>query len=263
MLRGKDHFKEESDMAIVKVGNIEIGAGIPKVCVAIVGKTQEEILSAAREIMETTANLVEWRVDWFEEIFDFDKVRETLLMLREIMEDRPILFTCRTSKEGGEISLTEQQYKILNQVAIESEAIDLVDVEMFGYGKVSEELIRFAHENNVKVVGSNHDFDSTPSQEEIVRRLVFMQENGADIPKIAVMPQDAKDVLTLLAATEEMTREHDKTPVITMSMGAKGVISRVSGLLFGSAVTFAAVGKTSAPGQLEVEEVRKIMRILR
>ena len=250
-------------MAIVKVRNVEIGSGIPKVCVPIVGKAQGEILSAAKEIMKTTANLIEWRVDWFEEIFDFDKVRETLLMLREIMEDRPILFTCRTSDEGGEISLTEQQYKILNQVAIESGMIDLIDVEMFSFGTVTEELIYFARENNVKVVGSNHDFDSTPAQQEILKRLIFMQENGADIPKIAVMPQDAKDVLTLLSATEEMTREHNETPIITMSMGAKGVISRVSGLLFGSAVTFAAVGKTSAPGQLEVEEVRKIMRILR
>ena len=250
-------------MASVKVRNIEIGAGIPKVCVPIVGKTQEEILEAAREIMETTANLVEWRIDWYEDIFDFDKVQETVGMLREIMEERPILFTCRTANEGGEISLTEKQYETLNQVAIESGKIDLVDVEMFGFAEAVKSIIEFAHENGVKVVGSNHDFSSTPDKDEIIKRLCSMQEAGADIPKIAVMPQDAKDVLTLLSATEEMTREHTETPVITMSMGAKGVISRVTGLLFGSAVTFAAVGKTSAPGQLEIEEVRKVMRILR
>lgn len=250
-------------MESVKVRNIEIGAGIPKVCVPIVGKTQEEILEAARGIMETTANLVEWRVDWYEDIFDFDKVQETLGMLREIMEERPILFTCRTANEGGEISLTEKQYEILNQVAIESGMVDLVDVEMFGFEGAIKSIIESAHANNVKVVGSNHDFNSTPEKDEIVKRLCIMQEIGVDIPKIAVMPQDAKDVLTLLNATEEMTREHGETPVITMSMGAKGVISRVTGLLFGSAVTFAAVGKTSAPGQLEIEEVRKVMRILR
>jgi len=250
-------------MAVVKVRNIEIGAGIPKVCVPIVGKTQEEVLNTAKKIMDTTANLIEWRVDWFEDIFDFNRVQETLGMLRESMGDRPILFTCRTANEGGEISLTETQYVSLNKIAIESGKIDLVDVEMFGFTDITEELIQLAHTHNVKVIGSNHDFNSTPPQEEIVRRLCVMQECGADIPKIAVMPQDAQDVLVLLLATEEMTREHNSTPVITMSMGAKGVISRVSGLLFGSAVTFGAVGKTSAPGQLEVDELRRIMRILR
>ena len=250
-------------MAVIKVRNLEIGAGIPQICVPIVEKTQEEILEAARSIMETTANLVEWRVDWYEDIFDFEKVQETIKKLREIMEERPLLFTCRTANEGGEISLTGQQYLLLNLAAIESGMIDLIDVEMFGFTEITEEIISMAHEYNVKVVGSNHDFYSTPSQEEIVRRLCVMQKRGADIPKIAVMPRETKDVLTLLSATEEMTREHAETPVITMSMGAKGVISRVTGLLFGSVVTFAAVGKTSAPGQLEIEELRKVMRILR
>ena len=78
-------------MAIVKVRNVEIGSGIPKVCVPIVGKAQGEILSAAKEIMKTTANLIEWRVDWFEEIFDLDKMQNVLGNLREILADRPLL----------------------------------------------------------------------------------------------------------------------------------------------------------------------------
>lgn len=250
-------------MAVVKVRNIEIGAGIPKVCVPIVGKTQEEVLNTAKKIMDTTANLIEWRVDWFEDIFDFNRVQETLGMLREIMGDRPILFTCRTANEGGEISLTETQYVLLNKIAIESGNIDLVDVEMFGFTDITEELIRLAHAHGVKVVGSNHDFQSTPSKEEIIRRLVFMQELGVDIPKIAVMPQNKQDVLTLLCATEEMVREYGFTPVVTMSMGAQGVISRIAGKVFGSAMTFGTVGKASAPGQIDVEDLRTVMKILR
>lgn len=50
-----------------------------------------------------------------------------------------------------------------------------------------------------------------------------MQELDADIPKIAVMPQNKKDVLTLLSATEEMASEYADRPIITMSMaGAIG-----------------------------------------
>ena len=65
-----------------------------------------------------------------------------------------------------------------------------------------------------------------------------MQELGADIPKIAVMPQNKQDVLTLLAATEEMNRNHADRPIITMSMAGTGVVSRLCGEVFGSALTF-------------------------
>lgn len=250
-------------MAIVKVRNIEIGAGIPKICVPIVDKTEEEILESAKKITETKADLVEWRVDWFDEIFDFEKVQEVLGKLREVLGDRPILFTCRTANEGGQISLTKEQYICLNQCAIESRHADLVDVEVFGYQEAVKELVTFAHKCDVKVVGSNHDFHATPKKEEIIRRLIFMQELGADIPKIAVMPQNKQDVLTLLSATEEMVREHDLAPVVTMSMGPQGVISRIAGKVFGSAMTFGTVGKASAPGQLDVADLRMAMKILR
>ena len=250
-------------MAIVKVRNIEIGAGIPKICVPIVDKTEEEILESAKKITETKADLVEWRVDWFDEIFDFEKVQEVLGKLREVLGDRPILFTCRTANEGGQISLTKEQYICLNQCAIESRHADLVDVEVFGYQEAVKELVTFAHKCDVKVVGSNHDFHATPKKEEIIRRLIFMQELGADIPKIDVMPQNKQDVLTLLSATEEMVREHDLAPVVTMSMGPQGVISRIAGKVFGSAMTFGTVGKASAPGQLDVADLRMAMKILR
>ena len=61
-----------------------------------------------------------------------------------------------------------------------------------------------------------------------------MQELGADIPKIAVMPTCRRDVLTLLCATEEMYTEHADRPIITMSMAGTGLISRLCGEVFGS-----------------------------
>lgn len=72
-------------MNTVKVRNIEIGAGIPKICVPIVGVTREEILAAAETIKSTKADVVEWRVDWYEDIFDFAKTEETMKALREVL----------------------------------------------------------------------------------------------------------------------------------------------------------------------------------
>ena len=249
-------------MNTVKVRNIEIGAGIPKICVPIVGVTREEILAAAETIKSTKADVVEWRVDWYEDIFDFAKTEETMKALREVLGETPILFTFRTSKEGGEKSIETETYVELNQNAAKTGLVDLVDVEAFTGDEVVKDIIEGAHAHGVKVVASNHDFDKTPDKDDIVGRLVKMQEFGADIPKIAVMPQCKKDVLTLLEATREMAEEHADRPIITMSMAGTGLISRLCGEVFGSALTFGAVGKASAPGQMNASDLREILTLI-
>ena len=249
-------------MNTVKVRNIEIGAGIPKICVPIVGVTREEILAAAENIKSTKADVVEWRVDWYENIFDFTKTEATMQALREVLGEMPILFTFRTSKEGGEKAIETEAYVELNQNAAKTGLVDLVDVEAFTGDDVVKAVVEIAHENGVKVIASNHDFHKTPAKEEIVSRLRKMQELGADIPKIAVMPQNKKDVLTLLAATEEMVSEYADRPIITMSMSGTGVISRLCGEVFGSALTFGAVGKVSAPGQMRSEDLTTVLGLL-
>ena len=249
-------------MNTVKVRNIEIGAGIPKICVPIVGVTREEILAAAENIKSTKADVVEWRVDWYEDIFDFTKTEATMQALREVLGEMPILFTFRTSKEGGEKAIETEAYVELNQNAAKTGLVDLVDVEAFTGDDAVKAVVDIAHENGVNVIASNHDFHKTPEKEEIVSRLRKMQELGADIPKIAVMPQNKKDVLTLLAATEEMVSEYADRPIITMSMSGTGVISRLCGEVFGSALTFGAVGKVSAPGQMGIEDLTTVLGLL-
>lgn len=249
-------------MNTVKVRNIEIGAGIPKICVPIVDVTREEILAAAENIKSTKADVVEWRVDWYEDIFDFTKTEATMQALREVLGEMPILFTFRTSKEGGEKAIETKAYVELNQNAAKTGLVDLVDVEAFTGDDVVKAVVETAHANGVKVIASNHDFHKTPAKEEIVSRLRKMQDLGADIPKIAVMPQNKKDVLTLLAATEEMVSEYADRPIITMSMSGTGVISRLCGEVFGSALTFGAVGKVSAPGQMGIEDLTTVLGLL-
>ena len=246
----------------VVVRNIKIGEGIPKICVPIVGVTKEEIIKEAKTFDAIPVDVVEWRVDWFEHVFATDKVKEVLAELREALKEIPILFTFRTSKEGGERAIEPEAYKKLNIAAAESGCVDLVDVEAFTGDEVVKEIIEAVHQHGVKVVASNHDFDKTPAKDDIVGRLCKMQELGADIPKIAVMPKSKEDVLTLLAATEEMNRKHADRPIITMSMAGTGVISRLCGEVFGSALTFGAAKKASAPGQMGVEDLAQVLSLL-
>ena len=249
-------------MTPVKVRNISIGEGIPKICVPIVGITREEIITEAKSFSSIPVDVVEWRVDWFEQVFDLEKVVGVLKELREALGELPLLMTFRTSKEGGEKSISASDYARLNIEAAKSGYVDLVDVEIFTGDEIVKEIIDAVHNYGVKVIASNHDFDKTPDKDDIVGRLRKMQELGADIPKIAVMPQSAKDVLTLLSATDEMVTKYADRPIITMSMAGTGLISRLCGEVFGSALTFGAAKKASAPGQMEVNDLSTVLQLL-
>jgi len=242
----------------VEVRGVKIGEGVPKICVPIVGKTKEEILAAAKSFADVKMDVVEWRVDWFDGVFDFAQVEDVLKDLRPALGNTPILFTFRTSKEGGEKAIEPDVYVELNKKAAATGLVDLVDVEAFTGDSYVKEII----EAGVAVVASNHDFDKTPDKDDIVGRLRKMQELDADIPKIAVMPQNKKDVLTLLAATEEMVSEYADRPIITMSMAGTGLISRLCGEVFGSALTFGAVGKASAPGQMNAADLNTVLNLI-
>ena len=249
-------------MNTVKVRNIVIGEGMPKICVPIVGVTKEAILNEAKAITKLPADVVEWRIDWFENVFDFAALEDVLKDLRAVLGDMPILMTFRTSKEGGEKAIEDEVYADINIKAAQTGYVDLVDVEVFTGDEIVTKIIDGAHAAGVKVVASNHDFFKTPDKDDIVGRLRKMQDLGADIPKIAVMPQNKKDVLTLLAATEEMANEYADRPIITMSMAGTGVISRLAGEVFGSALTFGAAAKASAPGQMGVTDLKQILTLL-
>ena len=255
-------IKGYENMNPVTVRNIKIGEGRPKICVPIVGTSKEAIINEAKTFSSLPVDVVEWRVDWFDDVFDTVKVVDTAKELREVLGNTPILFTFRTSKEGGEKEITPVEYANLNITVAQSGYVDLIDVEAFTGDVIVTQIIEKAHAYGVKIIASNHDFHKTPAKDEIVRRLCKMQELGADIPKIAVMPQNKQDVLNLLSATLEMSEQHGDTPIITMSMSGTGVVSRLGGESFGSAITFGAASKASAPGQIGVKELEKVLSII-
>ena len=139
--------------------------------------------------------------------------------------------------------------------------MDLIDVEAFFDTDRTESLMKRLKECGVYVAASNHHFDRTPSIEEMVKRMETMDRFGADILKLAVMPKSDGDLMSLLTATVMMKRRTEK-PVITMSMGKTGVLSRLCGEASGSAVTFAAGIKASAPGQIPAERMRRTLQLL-
>jgi len=246
----------------IKVKNITIGEGSPKICVPMVGKTVEQLVQEARLLRTIDLDIIEWRVDFFEEVEKVSKVLGALTEIRAILSEIPLVFTFRTAKEGGEKQLRQEEYKALYKAVLAARMVDIIDLELFTSEEDVKELIELAHSQQVYVIVSNHDFQKTPSKDEIISRLRKAQEIGGDLPKIAVMPNSPEDVLTLLGATLEMNEKYADRPIITMSMAGKGMISRLAGEVFGSALTFGAAKKISAPGQLPVAQLRDFLSIL-
>lgn len=246
----------------VTIRNTTFGEGIPKICIPIVAETAEKIISDAKALADYNYDVVEWRMDFFENVMIPDKVVDVLKGLREVIGDKLLLATFRTAKEGGEKDIDINYYKELNILAAQSCYADLIDIELFTGDDVVKYMVEEIHKAGAFVVMSNHDFNKTPLREVIVERLKTMQALRADLAKIAVMPNSSEDVITLLSATNEMNTIHADKPVITMAMGKLGLISRLSGRTFGSAMTFGAAGKTSAPGQIDAKQLEQILKIV-
>jgi 3-dehydroquinate dehydratase I len=247
---------------VVKIKDILIGEGMPKICVPMVGETISELMEEAASLKNLDFDIVEWRADFYEKAADIDSVKEALYEIKSILANKPVMFTFRSSREGGHKETSIQGYIELNKAVAGSELVDIIDVELNMEAKVVRELVKEAHANEIAVIISNHDFKKTPPKEEIISKMKRAFELGGDIFKIAVMPNSTADVITLLDATRIMKEECASGPVIAISMAGRGVVSRVFGELFGSALTFGTSKKGSAPGQMPADDLRRMLQIL-
>lgn len=245
-----------------KVGNVSIGEGMPKICAPLTGTNVDEILEECKMIRASAVDLVEWRVDFFDDALLTDRVLATLPKIKEVLEDLPLIFSFRTAEEGGEKKITDKQYVSLNKAVAVSGHVHIIDIELFRGKNVVEELVTAAKESQIYTIISNHDFNRTPEMEELIRRVTSAIELGGDFPKLAVMPQREEDLLTLLKASLQMKRTYPEQAIIMIAMGSLGMISRLSGEIFGSAITFASVRNASAPGQISVTDMKSILQLI-
>lgn len=244
----------------VLIQNLQIGSGMPKICVPLTKTTQEELLAEAAEAKAARPDLVEWRADFYEDLFQIPQMLDTLRKIAEVLAPVPLLFTIRTKHEGGNVHISAEDYAEINLQAAMAQAAAIVDVEIFWEEEKKALLIPQIRKNGTRVIASSHNFKETGSREYLLERFRKMNEFPVDILKMAVMPQTEEDVAAIMQVTKEMTEKYTEKPVVSMSMGTLGAISRIQGEGFGSAITFVAVGAVSAPGQFPIEILREKMK---
>ena len=249
-------------MSPVQLRGVTLGEGRAKVIVPVTGTTVEELVSQTTTLVGVELDIIEWRADFLDVAPSPAAVLEAAARVRAAARGRPVLFTFRTHHESGNKPITSEEYRDLNIAVIDSGLVDAVDVEHHFERTAGDAIIAAARKAGVPVVGSFHDFTATPPVEDLIRRLVEMQERGCAVAKAAVMPRSTGDVLRLMEATWTMASRHPSTPVLTMSMGGLGLITRLSPRVTGSCATFATVGRPSAPGQIPVEELQPILELI-
>jgi 3-dehydroquinate dehydratase-1 len=241
-----------------------VGAGrFPAICAPLVGRTGDELLAEAAAVAAMRPDIVEWRVDFFEGIGDTAAVVQLAGRIKSAARGIPVLFTRRSSREGGErIFLAEDQVVEMYRAVCESGQVQLVDFETGNEPRHVREVRELSRRTGVKLILSFHDFRGTPAVDTLSQRFEQAAQLGADVAKVAVMPQRMEDVLTLLAATLQSSRKL-AIPLVSMSMGGYGSITRLCGWAFGSAMTFAVGQSSSAPGQMPIEDLQAGLAVLR
>ena len=244
-------------MKLIQLHGKPIAEGkIPLICTPLVGKTQASILAELETILPKKPDVIEWRVDFFSAISETKIVVDTARQMKAAAKGIPIIFTKRSMKEGGEAcSLPEEALIELHTEVCKQQCVDIIDYELCNAREDLNALRNASKENGIAMIMSYHNFKNTPSKDILVAKYLAAAELGADIGKVAVMPQTPDDVLTLLSATGAVSAL-DNIPLIGMSMGGLGALSRMIGWMYGSALTFAVGKDSSAPGQMSIEELR-------
>lgn len=231
---------------------------MPAVCVPIIARTRQDLLEDIRLALDQNPDLIEWRVDYFDEIADVDAVIETGLALHAIASNVPLVFTLRSEAEGGNATgLSGEQAGCLRLVAAQKLPFEYHDIEMSLPEALIESLLSTLRALSRKSILSCHDFQKTPPRDELESIFERAYRLGGDVAKLAVTPQSPEDVLEMLAATRHMSQALP-IPVIGMSMGPLGVMSRIFAGVYGSALTFATATGVSAPGQIPLANLREI-----
>lgn len=233
---------------MVRIGELNLEKGP-----AIIAAIDREPVETAKQAQLLGADIVEIRLDLLG-IRDTDVAIQVMEEIRSSTNLKCIA-TNRLQSDGGKWEGSEEERIVLLEGVLP--LVDAVDIELLAEEKMRSRIVEKAKEQDKTVIVSSHNFSRTPSIEDMKNTLEESFKAGADIAKLAVMPNSMQDVLDLLRATYEI-----KKPVCTISMGDLGKHTRIVAPCYGSVLTYGSVGEAVAPGQLRVDELKKCLETI-
>ena len=221
-----------------------------KIVVPIMPRNLADVAAIDLERL-TDADIIEWRADFLPK----EEILKVAPAVFEKFVGRELIFTLRTTSEGGNIDLSDQEYVSLIKEVAALYHPDFIDFEYYSHKAVFEEMLDFPN-----LVLSYHNFEETPENFlEIMSELTTL---SPAVVKMAVMPETEQDVLDVMNYTRGFKTLNTGQAYATMSMGDLGILSRLAGRITGSCWTFASLDEASAPGQIPLATLKKFLEVL-
>ncbi|MEX2948147.1 type I 3-dehydroquinate dehydratase [Staphylococcus warneri] len=207
------------------------------------------------EFYQDSIDIIELRIDQWANVSELKQVVDEL---NNLPFDFKLLITYRSVSQGGKGHVNEVEYQNVIQDLINESDYDMLDIEWDDKKDKNTYLsfINKAHQKGIQVVLSHHNFNETPSLEELKFTYYKMHQFEADYLKVAVMPNDEKDVLHLLEAVKDSADALNQH-IIGIAMSDIGIVSRTAQGVFGGTVSYGCLNEPQAPGQIHIEELKK------
>jgi 3-dehydroquinate dehydratase/shikimate dehydrogenase len=215
-------------------------------CVSLMPKTTDE---ARRGLAEATGTvgLAELRLDALRE-----------LDLARLLADKPcpVIVTYRPKREGGLYDGPEApRLQVLRDAA--RLGADFLDIEHDSFAALGPV--------GAKTIVSYHNLHETPA--DLAATHARLAALGANVVKVAALANHILDTVAVLRILRDA-----RVPTIALSMGPKGVLTRLLAPKFGGWLTYAAPGPCgtgglstsgheAGPGQVSVGEMMGLYRV--
>ncbi|XP_056842638.1 bifunctional 3-dehydroquinate dehydratase/shikimate dehydrogenase, chloroplastic isoform X2 [Raphanus sativus] len=234
-----------SDSMETEIGSQKLAKNPSLICAPVMADSVDKMVVETCKAQDLGADLVEIRLDSLKE---FNPLEDLKIIIQK--SPLPTLFTYRPKWEGGQYEGDEKERLDVLRLAMELGA-EYIDVEL----QVASEFIKSIKGKkpaNFRVIVSSHNYESTPSVEDLNDLALRIQQSGADIVKIATTAVDIIDVARMFHLTSNA-----QVPTIGLVMGERGLMSRILCSKFGGYLTFGTIesGKVSAPGQPTIKEL--------
>ena len=218
-----------------------------KTCVTIAENSSYKIKQNLKDALKKS--------DYVEIRFDFLKTNEIPKTLETIKNDlKRVVCTLRPKSEGGKFEGSEKERISILKLIAEYNPF-LLDVE-FNTIKENKELANYLKSTKTKLLISWHDFKKTPKFSELKNIMSKMTKFSHNV-KIVTTAKSVDDSTRTL----QLYSKNGKNKLIAFAMGDNGRISRILCLYLGSPYTYVSLGKPVAPGQLSIDEVKKIISL--
>jgi 3-dehydroquinate dehydratase-1 len=213
----------------------------PLICVAVTSRDTEQTITRVQGL--SSPDLIEIRFDYSMEPMDPNRVREAT--------ETPLIATNRPAYQGG-LSKEAEEGRLGTLYEACEAGFEYADVELMAPG--SGDAVKHVNDAGSKCIMSHHDFEATPTLEELNRLHARAKFMGADMVKLVGTANDYGDNIVYLAYLS------GKPGNVSFGMGLHGILSRVLSPLMGGAFTYASTGEgeESAPGQLTLQKMREL-----